>query len=61
MNRRCANESDELNYFLEKMMEADGIIIGSPTYFAAWAGRTGERGGQYQHCQYFSWCKDNRH
>ena len=35
MNRRCANDSDELNYFLEKMTAADGIIIGSPTYFAA--------------------------
>lgn len=35
MDRRCANDTDELNSFLEKMAEADGIIIGSPTYFAA--------------------------
>lgn len=35
MNGRCANEDDELNCFLEKMVAADGIIIGSPTYFAA--------------------------
>ena len=34
MNKRCAIEKDELNHFLEKMVEADGIIIGSPTYFA---------------------------
>lgn len=34
LNSRCANDKDELNYFLEKMMAADGIIIGSPTYFA---------------------------
>ena len=33
-NRRCAIEKDELNIFLEKMIESDGIIIGSPTYFA---------------------------
>ena len=33
-NKRCAVEGDILNYCLEKMIEADGIIIGSPTYFA---------------------------
>ena len=33
-NRRCAIETDDLNFLLEKMVEADGIIIGSPTYFA---------------------------
>ena len=33
-NKRCAIEQDELNFFLDKMAEADGIIIGSPTYFA---------------------------
>ncbi|MHC4249137.1 MAG: flavodoxin family protein [Planctomycetota bacterium] len=31
---RCAVDSDVLNEFLGKMVEADGIIIGSPTYFA---------------------------
>jgi len=33
-NKRCAIETDDINFFLEKMLEADGIIIGSPTYFA---------------------------
>lgn len=32
-NRRCAVEKDHLNPVLEKMLEADGIILGSPTYF----------------------------
>ena len=32
-NRRCI-QNDELNGYVEKMIEADGIIIGSPTYFA---------------------------
>lgn len=31
--RRCI-QNDDLNSFVEKMIEADGIIIGSPTYFA---------------------------
>jgi multimeric flavodoxin WrbA len=33
-NRRCAVEKDEMNSFLEKMLEADGILLGSPTYFS---------------------------
>ncbi|MFA4829506.1 MAG: flavodoxin family protein [Thermodesulfovibrionales bacterium] len=32
-NRRCI-QKDKLNSFVEKMIEAEGIIIGSPTYFA---------------------------
>lgn len=32
-DRRCI-QKDDLNGFIEKMTEADGIIIGSPTYFA---------------------------
>jgi multimeric flavodoxin WrbA len=32
-NRRCIQQ-DDLNGFVEKMIDADGIIIGSPTYFA---------------------------
>jgi multimeric flavodoxin WrbA len=32
-NRRCI-QNDDLNGFVEKMIEAEGIIIGSPTYFA---------------------------
>ncbi len=30
---KCAQE-DIINHYLEQMMEADGIILGSPTYFA---------------------------
>lgn len=33
-NRRCAVEDDAVNEILEKMIEADGILLGSPTYFA---------------------------
>jgi multimeric flavodoxin WrbA len=32
-NERCIQD-DELNVFVEKMVEAEGIIIGSPTYFS---------------------------
>ena len=31
---RCSNDKDDLNEILEKMIEADGIILASPTYFA---------------------------
>lgn len=33
-DRKCARRDDEINYYIEKMIEADGIIIGSPTYFS---------------------------
>ncbi len=33
-NKRCIIETDDLNAILAKMIEADAIIIGSPTYFA---------------------------
>jgi multimeric flavodoxin WrbA len=33
-NRRCAVTDDAVNGCLEKMEGADGIILGSPTYFA---------------------------
>ncbi len=33
-DRRCAVESDCINECIEKMEEADGIILASPTYFA---------------------------
>lgn len=33
-NRRCAVDNDDLNACIEKMDGADGIILGSPTYFA---------------------------
>ncbi len=33
-DKRCGVKTDKLNEYLEKMIEADGIILGSPTYFA---------------------------
>ena len=33
-NNKCVVEDDELNKYVEKMIEADGILFGSPTYFA---------------------------
>ncbi|MBN2269660.1 MAG: flavodoxin family protein [Sedimentisphaerales bacterium] len=33
-DKRCAVDNDALNECLGKMLEADGIILGSPTYFA---------------------------
>ena len=33
-DQRCAVKDDVLNDCLAKMIEADGILIGSPTYFA---------------------------
>ena len=34
LDRRCHIKNDLLNLCVEKMVEADGIIIGSPVYFA---------------------------
>lgn len=33
-DRRCAVQDDELNGLLEKMLDADAVLIGTPTYFA---------------------------
>ena len=33
-DQRCAVKDDVLNECIEKMLEADGILLGSPTYFA---------------------------
>jgi multimeric flavodoxin WrbA len=33
-DRRCGQKSDEGNALIEKMEEADGILLGSPTYVA---------------------------
>jgi len=33
-NKRCAVEKDIINECIGKMIEADGILLGSPTYFA---------------------------
>ncbi len=32
-NKRCVVDDDVVNDCIEKMLEADGIILGSPTYF----------------------------
>jgi len=34
MDRRCAVKNDSLNDLLEKMETADGVLLGSPTYFS---------------------------
>jgi len=31
---RCSNENDIVNELIDKMTHADGVILGSPTYFA---------------------------
>ena len=32
-NQRCVIEGDKVNFYIQKMVEADGILLGSPTYF----------------------------
>ena len=31
---RCAVQDDEMNGLIEKLLDADGVLIGTPTYFA---------------------------
>ncbi len=33
-NKRCNVEKDIINECIQKMVEADGVLLGSPTYFA---------------------------
>lgn len=33
-DNRCIRKDDEMNDFIAKIQEADGVIIGSPTYFS---------------------------
>ncbi|HLC00916.1 MAG TPA: flavodoxin family protein [Candidatus Bathyarchaeia archaeon] len=33
-NERCIIDEDKVNEYVQKMKEADGIILGSPTYFS---------------------------
>ena len=33
-NKRCVIDKDIVNECIQKMLEADGILLGSPTYFA---------------------------
>ena len=47
-NRRCAVDTDMCNEYIAKMEEADGILLGSPTYFSdvsAWMKALIERAG----------------
>lgn len=37
-NERCVIENDGVNEWVQKMKEADGIILGSPVYYSAIAG-----------------------
>ena len=32
-NQRCSITDDNVNAYIQKMVEADGVILGSPTYF----------------------------
>lgn len=32
-DQRCSVTNDDMNFCIEKMFDADGIILGSPTYF----------------------------
>lgn len=33
-DRRCIQENDPINEYIEEMLKADGIILGSPVYFS---------------------------
>jgi multimeric flavodoxin WrbA len=33
-NQRCIVEGDDVNLYIQKMAEADGVLLGSPTYFS---------------------------
>jgi multimeric flavodoxin WrbA len=33
-NNKCVITTDSINTYIEKMIEADGILLGSPTYFS---------------------------
>ena len=33
-DKRCAIDDDNVNAYIQKMLEADGIILGSPVYFS---------------------------
>jgi len=33
-NQRCVITDDKVNEYIQKMIQADGILLGSPTYFA---------------------------
>jgi multimeric flavodoxin WrbA len=33
-NKRCVIEDDNVNAYIQKMLDADGLILGSPVYFS---------------------------
>ncbi len=33
-NKKCVIEDDNVNQYIQKMIDADGVILGSPTYFS---------------------------
>jgi multimeric flavodoxin WrbA len=35
LDRRCAQTGDDVNDLIEKMISSDGVLLGSPTYFAS--------------------------
>ncbi|MBP1865460.1 multimeric flavodoxin WrbA [Clostridium tetanomorphum] len=37
-NEKCIIDNDEVNEWIQKMKEADGIILGSPMHYSAIAG-----------------------
>lgn len=37
-NGKCIIDNDEVNIWIQKMREADGILLGSPVYYSAIAG-----------------------
>ncbi|ABR35480.1 flavodoxin family protein [Clostridium beijerinckii] len=38
MNEKCVMQNDEVNDWIQKMKDADGIILGSPVHYSAIAG-----------------------
>jgi len=34
LDRRCVNDTDAMNELIAKLIEADAVLLGSPTYFA---------------------------
>ncbi len=38
LNEKCVIKNDEVNEWIQKMKEADGIILGSPVHYSAIAG-----------------------
>ena len=37
-NEKCITDNDEVNVWIQKMKEADGILLGSPVHYSAIAG-----------------------